>query len=125
MQRRSMCRRRIGVVLAAAAAVGGQGAPAAAQTATNAGAEFALRADALWVEVRSKEGAGSADGLRATVRQARVGADVSRPIRAGGLALEPFGEAHFRWDGGTGQTGNGLEVAGGVRATGGRVRIDA
>ena len=34
MQRRSMCRRRIGVVLAATAAVGGQGVPAAAQTAT-------------------------------------------------------------------------------------------
>ena len=90
-----------------------------------AGAEFALRGDWAWAELRSEEGTGSADSLRATVRQARVGADVSRPIRAGGLALKPFGEAHFRRDGGTGQTGSGLEVAGGVRAAAGRVRIDA
>ena len=90
-----------------------------------AGAEFALRADAAWAELRSEEGRGSADGLRARVRQTRVGADVARAVRAGGVVLEPFGEAHFRRDGGTGQVGSGLEVAGGVRAAAGRVRIEA
>ena len=92
------------------------------RTGTEDGTEFTL---AAWAELRSEEGTGSADGHRAAVRQARVGADVSRPMQAGGLALEPFGEAHFRRDGGTGQIGSELEVAGGVRAAAGRVRIDA
>ena len=89
------------------------------------GVEVALRADAGWAELASEEGEGSADGLSAAVNQARMGADVSRAIRVGALVLEPFGEAHLRRDGGAGQTGNGLEVAGGFRAVAGAVRIDA
>ena len=46
-------------------------------------------------------------------------------MRMGGLTLEPFGEASARRDGGAGQTGNGLEVSGGLRAAGGPVRLDA
>ena len=50
------------------------------------------------------------------MRQLRVGIDVSRPVRtAGGTLVEPFGEVHARHDGGSGQTGAGLEVAGGLR----------
>ena len=92
---------------------------------TAGGVEVALRADAGWAELTSEEGEGSADGLAAAVHQARVGADVSRAMRVGALVLEPFGEAHLRRDGGAGRTGNGLEVAGGLRAVAGAVRIDA
>ena len=92
---------------------------------TAGGMELGLRADAGWAELASGEGAGPADGLAAAVNQARMGADVSRTMRAGAFVLEPFGEAHLRRDGGAGQTGNGLEVAGGLRAVAGRVRIDA
>ena len=89
-----------------------------------AGVEVAIRADAGWAELASEEGGGSADGLEAAVHQARMGADVSRTMRVGALVLEPFGEAHLRRDGGAGQTGSGLEVAGGLRAVAGAVRID-
>ncbi|MDE0081051.1 MAG: spondin domain-containing protein [Gammaproteobacteria bacterium] len=90
-----------------------------------AGAEVAIRADAGWAELASEEGEGSVDGLEAAVNQARIGADASRTMRVGTLLLEPFGEAHVRRDGGAGQTGSGLEVAGGLRAVAGAVRIDA
>ena len=90
-----------------------------------AGAEVAIRADAGWAELASEEGDGSVDGLEAAVNQARIGADVSRTMRLGALVLEPFGEGHVRRDGGAGQTGSGLEVAGGLRAVAGAVRIDA
>ena len=90
-----------------------------------AGVEVAIRADAGWAELASEEGEGSADGLEAAVNQARMGADISRTMGVGALVLEPFGEAHIRRDGGAGQTGSGLEVAGGLRAVAGAVRIDA
>ena len=90
-----------------------------------AGVEVGVRADAGWAELASEEGEGPADGLQAAVHQARVGADVARTMRVGALVLEPFGEAHLRRDGGAGQTGSGLEVAGGLRAVAGAVRIDA
>ena len=89
------------------------------------GAEFALRADAGWAELNSEEGPGSTGGLRAAVHQQRLGAEVSRPMRIGRLVLDPFGETHLRRDGGAGQTGTGLEMAGGLRAVAGRLRIDA
>ncbi len=90
-----------------------------------AGLDVGVRADAGWAELASEEGEGPADGLEAAVHQARVGADVSGRMGVGALVLEPFGEAHLRRDGGAGQTGSGLEVAGGLRAVAGAVRIDA
>ena len=90
-----------------------------------AGLEVAIRADAGWAELASEEGEDSTDGLEAAVNQARIGADISRTLGVGALVLEPFGEAHIRRDGGAGQTGSGLEVAGGLRAVAGAVRIDA
>jgi len=87
------------------------------------GAEFGLRTDAAWAELRTGEGRESVDGLAAAVNQQRVGAEVSRPLRLGALALQPFGEAHLRRDGGAGQTGTGMEVAFGLGLTGGIVRL--
>ncbi len=92
--------------------------------AAGAGAEFGLRADAAWAELRTGEGRESVDGLTAAVNQQRVGAEVSRPLRLGALALRPFGEAHLRRDAGGGQNGTGVEVAFGLGLTGGLVRLD-
>ena len=89
------------------------------------GAEFGVRADAAWAELRTAEGGESIDNLTTAVHQQRVGAEVSRPVRLGDLALQTFGEAHLRRDGSAGQVGRGLEVAGGLRAQSGIVRIDA
>ena len=88
------------------------------------GAEFGLRADAAWADLRTGEGRESVDSLSAAVNQQRLGAEVSRPLRLGALALRPFGEAHLRRDGGAGQTGTGVEVAFGLNLTGGIVRLD-
>ena len=92
--------------------------------AVGGGAEFGLRADAAWAELRTGEGRESVDGLTAPVNQQRVGAEVSRPSRLGALALRPFGEAHLRRDAGVGQNGTGVEVAFGLGLTGGLVRLD-
>ena len=89
------------------------------------GFEFGLRADAGWTELATDTGAETLDGQTAAVNQARVGIEMSRSLRLGGLTLTPFGEAHARRDGGDGQTGDGLELAGGLRARAGFLRIDA
>ena len=92
--------------------------------AAGGAAEFGLRADAAWAELRTGEGRESVDGLTAAVNQQRVGAEVSRPLRLGALALRPFGEAHLRRDAGAGQNGTGVEVAFGLGLTRGLVRLD-
>ena len=86
---------------------------------------FGLRADAAWARLATGTGIETVDGRSAMVEQQRLGIDVSRSKRLGGLALEAFGEASGRRDGGAGQTGTGLELAGGLRAARGAVRVDA
>ncbi len=89
------------------------------------GVQFGLRGDAAWARVETEAGAQTLDGLTAAVNQQRIGAEVSRALQFNGLTLAPFGEASLRRDGGAGQTGTGLELAFGVRAVGGIVRLDA
>ncbi len=86
---------------------------------------FGLRADAAWARLATGAGLETVDGRSATVEQKRLGIDVNHSIRLGGLAFEAFGEASGRHDGGAGQTGTGLELAGGLRAARGPVRLDA
>ena len=89
------------------------------------GVELQLRGDASWARLTTAEGDGLIDALAVEVRQLRVGIDVSRPVRtAGGTLVEPFGEVHARRDGGSGQTGAGLEVAGGLRVARGVFRVE-
>ena len=89
------------------------------------GVELQLRGDASWARLTTAEGNGLIDALTVEVRQLRVGIDVSRPVRtAGGTLVEPFGEVHARRDGGAGQTGVGLEVAGGLRVARGVFRVE-
>ena len=87
--------------------------------------ELQLRGDASWARLTTAAGDELIDALGVDVHQLRVGIDVSRPVRtAGGTLVEPFGEVHARRDGGSGQTGAGLEVAGGLRVARGVFRVE-
>ena len=86
---------------------------------------FGVRADAAWARLVTGAGPESIDGHRVAVDQQRLGIELEPLMRIGALAFELFGEASVRRDGGAGQTGSGLEVAGGFRAQGGLVRLDA
>ena len=89
------------------------------------GVELQLRGDASWARLTTAAGDELIDALEVDVQQLRVGIDVSRPVRtAGGTLVEPFGEVHARHDGGSGQTGAGLEVAGGLRVARGVFRVE-
>ena len=89
------------------------------------GVELQLRGDASWARLTTAAGDELIDALEVDVRQLRVGIDVRRPVRtAGGTLVEPFGEVHARHDGGSGQTGAGLEVAGGLRVARGVFRVE-
>ena len=89
------------------------------------GVRLQLRGDASWARLATGAGDEVIDALRVAVYQARVGVEAKRSVRtAGGTLVEPFGEVHARRDGGSGQTGAGLEVAGGMRVARGAVRIE-
>ena len=93
---------------------------------TGGGLEVDLRGEASWARLRTGEGEETIDGLAAGVRRVRTGVEVTLPLGGpGGLMVAPFGEVSTRHDGGAGQTGVGLEFAGGMRLTGGRMRIEA
>ena len=60
------------------------------------------------------------------VQRIRIGLEGSRATTlAGGTTVTPYAQVAGRYDGGDGQTGQGLEVSGGLRLTGGRVGLDA
>ena len=85
-----------------------------------------LRAEASWARLQTGGGAETVDGLQADVRRLRTGLEATRPTALRwGLTLAPFGAVSTRYDGGAGQTGTGLEFAGGLRLTGGKVRVEA
>ncbi len=89
------------------------------------GLDFAFLGDAAWARLRTGAGKETVDGQDIAVNQVRIGLDLSVPARIGGLQLTPSGTVHARRDGGAGQTGDGIEVAGGLRAVLGFVRLDA
>ena len=88
------------------------------------GVRLGLRGEASWARLTTDAGVETIDALRADVNRGRVGLEVERELAAGGLRLAPFGALSVRRDGGAGRTGTGLEVAGGLRLTGGRVRVE-
>ena len=93
---------------------------------TGRGLAVDLRGEASWARLRTGDGEETVDGLEAGVRRVRTGVEVTLALDGpGGLQVAPFGAVSTRHDGGAGQTGVGLEVAGGVRMTGGRVRVEA
>ena len=90
------------------------------------GVQLGLRGDAAWAQLTTEAGDETIDALRVEVNQARVGVELTRPFRmSNGLALAPFGELNMRRDGGAGQGGDGLELAGGLRASRGTISVDA
>ena len=79
---------------------------------------LALRGDAANVWFASEDGNGAVDGLSVDLNRIRVGIEGSFQTDTGqGGTLEPFGKVSVRSDGGDGDTGTGVEIAGGVRMT--------
>ena len=96
------------------------------QLAAPRGISVAARAEASWARLRTGSGRETVDRLRAGVTRLRTGLEAARPLSLfRGLRLAPFAAVSARHDGGSGQTGLGLEVAGGLRLTGGRLRLEA
>ena len=90
------------------------------------GFDIGVRAEASWAHLATGGGDETIDDLEAGVRRVRGGVEVTRALSGpGGLTLTPFGAVSTRHDGGAGQTGVGLEVAGGLRLRGGRVQLEA
>ena len=85
-----------------------------------------LRGEASWARLATGGGDDTVDGLEARVRRVRTGVEVTLALGGpGGSQVAPFGAVSTRHDGGAGQTGAGLELAGGLRLTGGQVRVEA
>ena len=89
------------------------------------GVQLGLRSEASWARLATGAGYESLDALRASVFRGRIGMEATRDTRLGSVTLTPFGALSARQDGGAGQTGTGLELAGGLRLRGGRVRLIA
>ena len=90
------------------------------------GVDIGLRGEASWARLATGDGDETIDDLEAGVRRVRAGVEVLRAFSAaGGLTWTPFGAVSTRHDGGAGQTGVGLEVAGGLRVGNRRVRLEA
>jgi hypothetical protein len=95
-------------------------------SATN-GLDLDLIGDAGIAKLTTAESASaSLSDLEASVQRVRVGLEASRTSNmGGGMLFTPFAQVAGRYDGGDGQTGNGLEVAGGLRIAGGRAGLEA
>ncbi len=89
------------------------------------GLDVAFKGDAAWARLRTGDGDETIDRQDIAVNQVRIGTDLSLSARLGGAELTPFGTVYARRDGGAGQTGDGVEIAGGLRAVLGFVRLDA
>jgi len=67
----------------------------------------------------------SLSDLEASVQRVRIGLEASRTSDMGSMLFTPFAQVAGRYDGGDGQTGNALEVAGGLRLAGDRAGLEA
>ena len=75
------------------------------------GADLSLRGDAGFLSLETDSGMMAVDGLSASVSRLRLGLEAAWE----GESATPFVEVSGRFDGGDGQTGGGLELAGGLR----------
>ena len=83
------------------------------------GVSLAVRGDAGMAQLETDDGVPAVQGLAAAVQRLRLGVEFSMPFATGDRnVLTPFLDVGGRWDGGDGQTGGGVEVAGGVRYRG-------
>ena len=88
------------------------------------GVDLAVRGDAGFAELETGDGLAAVEGLSVGVHQVRVGFEGSWPLELRGGTLVPFVDIGGRFDGGDGQTGGGLEVAGGVRFRSANVGVE-
>ena len=77
------------------------------------GSDLAVRGDAGVLNLHTEDGLGALNELDAGVSSVRLGVEAAWRFSG----LEPFAEASGRFDGGDGETGTGIEFAGGVRLT--------
>lgn len=90
------------------------------------GIDFALRGDVGTTDLKTDDGVRALDDIEVSTQRARVGIEASLPlVIEGGSALTPFVDVGARVDEGDGETGNGVEVAAGVRYGGKTVRFEA
>ena len=75
------------------------------------GADLSLRGDAGVVNLETDSGAMAIEGLSASASRLRLGLEAAWE----GESATPFVEVSGRFDGGDGQTGGGIELAGGIR----------
>ena len=78
------------------------------------GADLSLRGDAGFLSLETDSGMNAVDGLSASVSRLRLGLEAAWKLES----VSPFVEVSGRFDGGDGQTGGGLELAGGLRLLG-------
>ena len=88
---------------------------------------FALMGDAGMLEMQTDGGIGIIDDMNVSVGRVKVGFEGERIISMdGGDIFSIFGQIGGRHDSGDGDTGSGVELAGGVRwDTAGRIRLEA
>ena len=95
--------------------------------ASGADWNFALSGDAGVLEMQTDDGAGIIDDMNISVGRVKVGFEGERYlVNNGGEVFSVFGQLSGRHDSGDGDTGSGVELAGGVRYdTVGRIRLEA
>ena len=80
------------------------------------GLDMALRGDAGMTHLTTAEGDGVIADQAAAAQRVRLGVEGAHTIQMSSCAkITPYGELSGRFDGGDGQTGGGLEAAGGLR----------
>lgn len=88
--------------------------------------QLAFRGDVAFANLETADGDGAIDDLAAGVNRVRAGIEGSFSVDTGGNGkVTPFGELAFRNDGGDGLTGNGVEIAGGVRVDTNTLTLEA
>ena len=90
------------------------------------GADLALLGDlaVLWMRTDTGSRPGSLDDVSSSVGRLRFGLEGSWVVRMESGELSPFARVSARHDSGDGETGNGMEVSGGVRCRSGRVSFE-
>ena len=86
--------------------------------------DFAVRGDVGFAQLETEEGPRAIQGLTVNVQRARVGAEASLPMALGSVPVSPFIDVGGLYDGGDGETGGGVELAGGFRFQGPAVSLE-
>ena len=86
--------------------------------------DLAFRGDAGYAQLETEEGPLAIEGLTVNVQRVRLGAEASLPMAFAGIRVSPFLDVAGRFDGGDGETGGGVELAGGFRYRGPSIGLE-